>query len=94
MTPDMLPATLRDETPEINKQGTGLLDNHMDILPGMNSPLNASIDKRIVPLNEVEKFYIERAIELCDGNISQSAKYLGINPSTIYRKLQQWREQS
>ena len=39
---------------------------------------------------EVEKEAIETAIALCGGNIPQAAGYLGIAPSTIYRKRMSW----
>ena len=34
---------------------------------------------------------IEAAIEACDGNINQAAGLLEVAPSTIYRKLQNWK---
>jgi two-component system repressor protein LuxO len=44
----------------------------------------------IVPLVEMERQYIERAIDLFDGNIQLAARKLGISPSTIYRKKEGW----
>ncbi|PCI34057.1 MAG: sigma-54-dependent Fis family transcriptional regulator [Alphaproteobacteria bacterium] len=44
----------------------------------------------IRPLWQTEKDVIETAIDICGGNISQAAAHLGINPSTIYRKLKSW----
>lgn len=44
----------------------------------------------IRPLWQTEKDVIESAIDICEGNISQAAAHLGINPSTIYRKLKSW----
>ncbi len=44
----------------------------------------------IRPLWEVEKDTIERAIEICDGNIPKAAAHLGISASTIYRKRMAW----
>lgn len=45
---------------------------------------------RIEPLWMTEKRAIEQAIALCRNNISEAAKQLGIAPSTIYRKREQW----
>jgi DNA-binding NtrC family response regulator len=44
----------------------------------------------IVPLAEMERLYIERAIDLYDGSIQLAARKLGISPSTIYRKKEGW----
>jgi two-component system repressor protein LuxO len=45
------------------------------------------------PLWMTEKGAIEQAIEACDGNIPKAAGYLDVSPSTLYRKLQTWKEQ-
>ncbi|MBL1277903.1 MAG: sigma-54-dependent Fis family transcriptional regulator [Ectothiorhodospiraceae bacterium] len=44
----------------------------------------------IKPLASVERAAIERAIEVCDGNIPKAAALLEVSPSTIYRKKQGW----
>ncbi len=44
----------------------------------------------IKPLWMVEKEAIEKAIEVCDGNIPKAAAMLDVSPSTIYRKKQSW----
>jgi len=55
-------------------------------LPGLDEP-----GSRVVkPLAEVEKETIEKAIEICDGNVPQAAAMLEVSPSTIYRKKQAW----
>ena len=41
-------------------------------------------------LAEVERLVIEAAIKRHSGNITQAAKRLAVNPSTIYRKLDKW----
>jgi two-component system repressor protein LuxO len=41
----------------------------------------------------IEKEAIERAIELCDGNIPKAAALLEVSPSTIYRKRQAWQSE-
>ena len=40
----------------------------------------------IIALSDLEHQAIEKAIHLCDGNIVQAAKHLGVSPSTLYRK--------
>ena len=44
----------------------------------------------ILPLDEVERDAIEAAIRICGGNIGRAAGFLGVSPSTIYRKKQVW----
>ncbi len=44
----------------------------------------------ILPLDEVEREAIEAAIRICGGNIGRAAGFLGVSPSTIYRKKQVW----
>ncbi|TWX67844.1 sigma-54-dependent Fis family transcriptional regulator [Colwellia demingiae] len=44
----------------------------------------------IITLAEVEKQTIEQAIDLCQDNIVKAASELGVSPSTLYRKIQQW----
>ena len=41
-------------------------------------------------LAEIEKETIERAINLCNGNVPKAAALLEVSPSTIYRKKQSW----
>jgi two-component system response regulator HydG len=44
------------------------------------------------PLAEVERFYMEQALELTDGNREEAAKLLGIGERTLYRKIQEWKK--
>ncbi len=40
----------------------------------------------VVSLELIERAAIERAVGICNGNIPRAATYLGVSPSTIYRK--------
>ncbi|MCE2918962.1 MAG: sigma 54-interacting transcriptional regulator, partial [Roseomonas sp.] len=51
----------------------------------------AESTKRIRPLAETEREAIEEAVRLCGGNIAKAAAFLGISPSTLYRKQESWR---
>jgi len=42
------------------------------------------------PLEEVERFYIQQALELTNGNREEAAKMLGIGERTLYRKIKAW----
>lgn len=42
------------------------------------------------PMDEVEKYYIQRALELTDGNREETARLLGIGERTLYRKIKEY----
>jgi two-component system response regulator HydG len=45
------------------------------------------------PLLEVERYYMERALELTHGNREEAAHMLGIGERTLYRNIQDWKLQ-
>ena len=45
------------------------------------------------PLKEVERFYMEKALEMTDGNREEAAGLLGIGERTLYRSIQDWKLQ-
>ncbi len=45
------------------------------------------------PLTEVERFYIEKALELTGGNREEASRRLGIGERTLYRIMQEWKLQ-
>lgn len=45
------------------------------------------------PLNEVERYYIEQALQLTNGNREEAATLLGIGERTLYRVIQEWKLQ-
>jgi two-component system response regulator HydG len=45
------------------------------------------------PLAEVERYYIEQALQLAGGNREEAARMLGIGERTLYRKIKEWQEQ-
>ena len=44
------------------------------------------------PLEEVERYYTEKALELTKGNREEAATMLGISERTLYRKIQDWKK--
>jgi len=48
----------------------------------------------VTPLHEVERLTIENAVNACDGNVVKAAALLEVSPSTLYRKIQSWKEQA
>lgn len=45
------------------------------------------------PLAEVERYYIERTLERTGGNREEAARLLGIGERTLYRVIQDWKQQ-
>ena len=73
------------EYPDVDSSlDTGVLENTK---AGMDL---SSAFESIIPLWKVERDTIEKAIQLCDGNVPKAAALLGISASTIYRKKQAW----
>lgn len=50
-----------------------------------------NLARLIRPIAELEREAIERAIDLCEGNIPTAAHYLKISAATIYRKRNSWK---
>jgi len=46
------------------------------------------------PLEEVERYYTEKALEITQGNREEAAKLLGIAERTLYRKIQEWKKEA
>ncbi|MEZ6123095.1 MAG: sigma-54 dependent transcriptional regulator [Planctomycetaceae bacterium] len=42
------------------------------------------------PMEEIEKYYIQRTLELTDGNREETARLLGIGERTLYRKIKEY----
>lgn len=102
----MLPAPLDNYTPAvqvrpthaITQEHTAFSTTHspgmhegyspVEIQQGMQDKL-ASI---IRPIADIEREAIERAIDLCGGNIPTAAHYLQISAATIYRKRNSWKD--
>lgn len=64
-----------------------------DLVNGVGSSgvsVDAFSEGDIEPLSQVERRAIERAVLICNDNVVQAASALGVSPSTLYRKMQQW----
>ena len=44
----------------------------------------------IVPIEEVERRYVEQVLEALGGNKASAARALGMDRRTLYRKLERW----
>jgi two-component system repressor protein LuxO len=60
------------------------------IAPRATAPAPGDAARLIRPLADLEREAIERAVEICEGNIPKAAAHLGISPSTLYRKRAAW----
>lgn len=61
-----------------------------DYRPGVLVIGAAEREEDLVPLEEVERRYIARVMEIVGGNKVQATKILGIDRSTLYRKLERY----
>ncbi|WP_350335326.1 sigma-54-dependent transcriptional regulator [Coralliovum pocilloporae] len=60
-------------------------------LPGDYHAADKSLTVNIErPLAEIEREVIEAVISRCDGSLPKAAHILGLSPSTLYRKREQW----
>ncbi len=85
VTPDMLPAPLSDWQGHLSARPARRIE-------GISTDMGPASSRDIHSLAEVEKQAIERAVEICGGNIPKAAAALGVAPSTLYRKRQAWVE--
>jgi two-component system response regulator HydG len=45
------------------------------------------------PLTDIERYYIQRTLEMTNGNREEAARTLGIGERTLYRIIQEWKLQ-
>ena len=58
-----------------------------DVIRRIESPSECATADEIPSLDRVEWEHIQRVVEQCKGNLSRAARCLGINRSTLKRKL-------
>ena len=73
-----------------------LSQSSSDVVPGADkqiTPAGSSTltPQHIRPLADVERAAIEQAIAICGENVVKAAGYLEVSPSTLYRKIQNWK---
>ncbi len=55
-----------------------------------SSAADADSQEDLLPLEEVERQYIQRVLDAVGGNKSTAARVLGLGRRTLYRKLERW----
>jgi two-component system repressor protein LuxO len=80
VTLDMVPQELR----------TGSVESAA--APALPQKSQSDLRAAIKPLAVVERDAIEAAVNSCGGNLTEAARQLGINVSTVYRKLRSWQD--
>ena len=60
-------------------------------LPDMHASSPASLIGR--PLLEVERYFVQQALDKSGGNREEAARMLGIGERTLYRMIQDWKLQ-
>jgi len=66
-----------------------VLNIEQNLIVGQN---NDGIDADSPTLDTLERRYILKTLNNCNGNKEQTASLLGINKSTLWRKLQSWQK--
>ncbi len=56
-------------------------------IPGIGSGADSLIGR---PMDEIEKYYMSRTLELTNGNRQEAARLLGIGERTLYRKIKEY----
>ncbi len=79
---------------DIIDEAIGQFDRQPEDSRASGSPVSPSDEEveGVRPLWIVEKEAIEHAIDMSDGNINRAATLLEVAPSTIYRKVQAWKD--
>lgn len=99
------PGNIRELRNAIERMVVLDTDGRLDVddLPEEIAPLSESLDEAALgsgragadlligrPLTDVEKYYIERALELSGGRREEAATMLGIGERTLYRKIKEY----
>lgn len=97
VTQVMLPAPLDTCNSPVKGAAAHSMSAHAMTAPkqpmteNLSNNVQNSLSELIRPMAELEREAIERAIDLCGGNIPTAAHYLKISAATIYRKKNNWK---
>lgn len=83
ITRDMLPEAFRDDTKDVDSSSS---------IPAFPPSSSSMRPAAVLPLWQVEKNAILAALDSTEQDVSKAAAMLEVSPSTLYRKLQAWKE--
>ena len=87
VTPDMFPS-LEGQTDLAAPDAATLTERPAHL--SSSSPASTVENNLMGTLAEIERKAIEDRIAIFDGSIPKAAESLGVSPSTIYRKKENW----
>jgi len=76
---------LADLPPDIRELGLPSLG--LSIVPSNGASTNGHVENEILPLRELERRAIQRALRATQGSVGKAAKLLGIGRATLYRRI-------
>jgi DNA-binding NtrC family response regulator len=77
--------TLADLPPDIRELGLPSLG--LSVVPGTGNGSHSHVENEILPLRELERRAIQRALRATQGSVGKAAKLLGIGRATLYRRI-------
>jgi DNA-binding NtrC family response regulator len=78
--------TLSDLPPDIYRLALPTIPPRPNKDVGLSSSLEGGEDE-VIPLRELERRAIQRALRITRGSVSKAAKLLGIGRATLYRRI-------
>jgi DNA-binding NtrC family response regulator len=76
---------LADLPPDIRELGLPSLG--LSVVPSNGASTNGHAETEILPLRELERRAIQRALRATQGSVGKAAKLLGIGRATLYRRI-------
>ena len=66
-------------------------DDDEETAPGLSPPKPSGSDAMVGrTMQEIERYYIEKTLELTDGNRKEAAGLLGMPERTLYRRIKEF----
>ena len=82
---------LRNTIERVNIMSAGAIIEASDLPESIRGADDQNFNSPIAPLGDIEKMHILRVLDHCGGNKKATAEILGIDRSTLYAKLRQYK---